>query len=358
MANELLTAALAAPVEIPGEHDWSFRANDPVGGFNRYGWGAEDQALFDACWDDGVSVLTDGLIEAYAALWPWPMIRLAPAREPSFASRVMDLAERRLIGQRHTYKAVPEMVFELAMLYGSFDRLRAVRTWPAAPELVCPVCGRTFASAILSPWMLRQYGPPRFCNYCSVRARTGQACESVEQAIAGLRALAEAIEGIPEQSIHSTIILGGMSDERRDRAMAGLIVSPSPEQAKALLGPKWLAVLQAAGIVGDAWRATRGTACFASDGHLCRSLAERTVDDFLAARGIAHVPEPAYPGSKRRADWSLPDGTFIEYAGLLSDAGYRAKIEEKRQLAVAAGVPLIVLVPEDLIDLARALRLG
>ena len=58
------------------------------------------------------------------------------------------------------------------------------------------------------------------------------------------------------------------------------------------------------------------------------------------------------------ADPRYPDGTFIEYAGLLSDAGYRARIEEKRQLAVAAGVPLIVLVPEDLIDLARALRLG
>jgi hypothetical protein len=87
-------------------------------------------------------------------------------------------------------------------------------------------------------------------------------------------------------------------------------------------------------------------------------LAERTVDDFLTARGIAHTPEPAYPGSTRRADWSLPDGTYVEFAGLLGDAEYRAKIAEKRAIAAAAGVQLIVLVPEDLPDLARALRLG
>ena len=56
-----------------------------------------------------------------------------------------------------------------------------------------------------------------------------------------------------------------------------------------------------------------------------------TVDDFLTSYGVAHVPEPSYPGSTSRAHWGLPDGTF--------------------------GVRLIVLVPEDLTDLARALRL-
>lgn len=166
-----------------------------------------------------------------------------------------------------------------------------------------------------------------------------------------------AIEGIPEQSLAVGITLAGMTDERRDRIMTGLIVAPTPLQAKGLLGPTWLAVLQAADLVGDAWRPARGTYCLAADGHLCRSLAERTVDDFLTARSIPHVPEPAYPGSKSRADWSLPDGTFVEYAGLLSDAEYRAKIAAKRTLAAQAGVPLIVLVPEDLTDLARALRL-
>lgn len=101
--------------------------------------------------------------------------------------------------------------------------------------------------------------------------------------------------------------------------MAGLIVAPTPTDAKGVLGPTWLSVLQAADLVGDAWQPARGTYRLASDGHLCRSLAERTVDDFLTARGIAHVPEPTCPGSNSRADWGVPDGTFVEYAGLLSD---------------------------------------
>jgi hypothetical protein len=358
MTDDLLDQALSDMVEVPVEHDWSFRADDPEGGFNRYGWGQADQARFDACWDEGATTLADGLIASYGAMWPWPMPLAALAGQPDFARRVMDLAERRLVGQRHTYRDRPDSVFELAMMYGSFDRMRALRSWPHAPSLACPICGRVFSAGILSYWMLRQYGPPRFCNYCCVRARNGRAYKVGEEVIAGLRSLAEAIEGIPEQSLAVNITLAGMPDDRRDRVMKGLIIAPRPAPAKSVLGPTWLSVLQAADLVGDAWRPARGTYCLAADGHLCRSLAERTVDDFLTARGIAHVPEPAYPGSTSRADWGLPDGTFVEYAGLLSDAEYRTKIDAKRTLARRAGVPLIVLVPEDLTDLARALRLS
>ena len=358
MADDLLATALAVPIQVPVEHDWSFRADDPAGGYNRYGWGAADQALFEGCWTEDVTDLAHGLIAAYGAMWPWPMPRTAVARLPGFAAQIMKLAEQRRIGQRHTYRDRPDSVYELATMYGSFDHMRALRPWPPAQQLVCPICGRQFLAGILSPWMLRQYGSPRFCNYCCVRARNGRSYETRDATIDGLRQLADAIEGIPEQSIASTVALGGMSDERRDRIMAGLIVAPSPAQARATVGPTWLAVLQAAGLVGDAWRPGRGTYCLAADGHLCRSLAERTIDDFLTARAIPHACEPTYPGSNSRADWSLPDGTFVEYAGLLSDADYRAKIEAKRTQAAQHGIPLIVLVPEDLTDLERTLHLA
>lgn len=357
--SDLAAALQDEPPGLPVEHDWSFRADKPEGGFNRYGWGTADQARFDKCWDDEADELADRLIASYGAMWPWVMDRLALAHHPRFASCVRGLGERREVGRGHTYRDRPDSVFTHAMMYGSFDHVRLARgpnAWPLAPWLDCPLCGNRFWAAILSPWMLRQYGPSRFCNRCCVLARSGRSRGGREAVLVGLQRLASAIDGIPHQQFAQTVSLAGMTDERRDTVMAGLIVAPSPEYAKAQLqAPTWLRVLQASGLVGEAWRPGRGTYCVAADGHCCRSLAERTIDDFLTAHGIAHDLEPTYPGSKRRADWRLPDGTLVEFAGLLGDATYAAKIEEKRAIAEAARVRLLILVPEDLPDLGRAL---
>jgi hypothetical protein len=343
---------------LPGEHDWSFRADNAEGGFNRYNWGAADQAKFDECWDEDADALADELIEGYGAAWPWVIGRLALARRLPFAERLQALAGRREVARHFYYRDDPVEVYNLAMMFGSFDHVRLLRgpnAWPPAPHLVCPVCGTRFWSAILSPWMIRQFGPARYCNRCCVHARTGRTGVDRAGAVSGLRRLAAAIQGIPEQQLAVNITLAGMSNDHRDAVMVGLIIAPAPTVAKALLGETWLHVLQACGLVGDAWRPARGTYCLASDGHPCRSLAERTVDDFLASKGLVHQPEPRYPDSQRRADWKLADGTYIEYAGLLGDANYATEIEEKRRMATASGVDLIILVPEDLTNLARAL---
>lgn len=272
-----LAVALLDPIGwLPVEHDWSFRADLPEGGFNRYGWGRADQARFDECWDTHVYVLADDLIATYGAMWPWAMPRLALARHPNFAACVLGLAERRQVGQRHTYRDRPQSVYELAMMYGSFDHVRLERgpdTWPPAPWRVCPVCGARFWAAILSPWMLRQYGPPRFCNRCCVRARNGRSWGGRDAALTGIRRLAAAIEGIPDQQLAAHVSLAGMADDRRDAIIVGLIVAPASRYAKEEFGATWLRVLQASGLVGEAWRPARGTYCIATDGHPCRSLA-------------------------------------------------------------------------------------
>jgi len=342
---DLLVQALAEPVATPVERDWSFRRNDHEGGFNRYGWNDYDQQLLEACWDDEATELAEGLISNYGAMWPWPMPRAVAARHPRLSQAVLDLAIRRLIGQRHTYADHPDAVSELALMYGSFDRLRRDHDWPDPVTLECRVCAARFSEAVISPWMIRQYGPPRYCASCCVRARNGLGYEDDGALLRAIRILAAAIDGIPSQNIHQTISIAGLDPERRDRAMVGLIVGPHPA----------LPLLQRAGIVGEAWRPARGTYCFAADGHPCRSLAERVVDDWLASRSIAHTLEPTYPGSNKRADWLLADGTFIEYAGMMGDADYRARMEEKRRLAGAAGVRLVILLPEDLVDLSRVL---
>jgi len=354
---------LAAAVQdeigwLPVEHDWSFRADDAEGGFNRYGWAGMDQARFDECWDAEADGLADDLIASYGAMWPWAMPFLAQARHPALASCVRRLAARGEVGQGHTYQDRPDVVFEHAMMYGSFDHIRLERgpaAWPPPSMLDCPICGASFSAAILSPWMLRQYGRPRFCNRCCVRARNGRSRGERSTVVAGVQRLAAAIDGIPEQQLAAHVSLAGLSDDKRDTIVAGLVVAPAPEYAKQTVGGTWLAILQASGVVDDAWRPGRGTYCIAADGHPCRSLAERTVDDFLSANGIAHDPEPPYPGSTRRADWRLPDGTLVEYAGMMADREYATKIAEKRKIAETSGVVLVILVPEDLLNLSRAL---
>jgi hypothetical protein len=353
---QLAQALTGEIVWLPVEHDWAFRAADAEGGFNRYKWGSIDQERFDACWDSNAEMVADDLIAAFGAMWPWSMPRAALTRSPTFSACVQGLADRREVGRGHTYRDKPDMVYEHAMMYGSFDHVRQAQgpeAWPPPPMLECPICGSAFSAAILSPWMIRQYGPPRFCNRCCVRARNGISHGGREAAVAGVRRLAESIDGIPEQSIAAQIALGGLIDGQRDVVMTGLIVAPAPVYAKAQIGGTWLRILQESGLVGDAWRPGRGTYCIAADGHQCRSLAERTVDDFLSSHRVPHDPEPSYPGSSRRADWRLSDGTLVEYAGLMSDAGYRAKIEEKLAIAAAASVALLVLLPEDLLSLSR-----
>jgi hypothetical protein len=166
---------------------------------------------------------------------------------------------------------------------------------------------------------------------------------------------------IPAQQFAESTRIGELALDVRDRAMAALVCTPSVEvMVEALdVGPargKWLRVLQTVGLVDEAWRPARGTYCLAADGHACRSLGERAIDDYLSANGIAHEPEPHYPGTALRADWRLDDGTFIEYAGLLSDVDYRDRLVAKIERASAAGIPVLVLTPDDLLQLDR--RLG
>lgn len=101
-------------------------------------------------------------------------------------------------------------------------------------------------------------------------------------------------------------------------------------------------------------RPSFGTYCTAKDGHFCRSLLERMIDDFMSLNKIYHEPEPSYPlddelneKGSLRADWQLADGTFVEAFGLLDRADYARKAENKRKLARKHNVRLVEIRPED-----------
>lgn len=117
----------------------------------------------------------------------------------------------------------------------------------------------------------------------------------------------------------------------------------------------WTRLLLDANLGGGGIRLARGTVVKASDGHLCLSMSEKVVDDFLHSHGIQHEREPLYPfdpelnaNGKRRADWILADGTLIEFWGMPSNPEYASKMAEKQRLASRFGIPLVGLTEPEL----------
>lgn len=123
----------------------------------------------------------------------------------------------------------------------------------------------------------------------------------------------------------------------------------TPEAYKEQFG-SFFAALVRSGILPEGTRKLpMGTMALAHDGHLCFSLPEKEIDDFLFAEGIPHNKEVHYPGSTMRADWELLVGegrVFVEYFGLMSNPMYARKATEKREIARQNNITLIPIYPD------------
>ena len=117
----------------------------------------------------------------------------------------------------------------------------------------------------------------------------------------------------------------------------------------------WFKGLVETGALPDGVQPTaRGVRCLAHDGHVCHSLDEQRIDNWLSANNLSHEREPKYPShptlnasGRRRADWKV-GATFIEYFGLVGDAGYDTKMDEKIMLSTQAGIDMVGIYPSDL----------
>lgn len=116
----------------------------------------------------------------------------------------------------------------------------------------------------------------------------------------------------------------------------------------------WTDWLAEAGLLADGLRTSRGVTVMAKDGHICRSLLEREIDDFFFEQGIQHEPEPNYPFDPEhnvggyRADWKLADGTFVEALGFPNNSEYMAKADRKLKLAALNGISVLTVTHEDI----------
>ncbi len=87
----------------------------------------------------------------------------------------------------------------------------------------------------------------------------------------------------------------------------------------------------------------------AADGHLCDSVSEAIIDNWLSHKGIKHERDAAYPVGKYKADWVLANGQFVEYFGLANDsARYDRDAALKQKICRQHGIALVALYPGDL----------
>ena len=119
----------------------------------------------------------------------------------------------------------------------------------------------------------------------------------------------------------------------------------------------WTDWLGESGLLAGGIRSSRGVTVMAKDGHICRSLLQRQVDDFFYENGIQHETEPFYPFDPEmnlggyRADWRLADGTFVEALGFTNNPVYMIKAEHKIRLAKRYNIPIVTVTVANLREL-------
>lgn len=90
----------------------------------------------------------------------------------------------------------------------------------------------------------------------------------------------------------------------------------------------------------------------AQDGHLCGSISEALIDNWLTENNIFHEKDVLYPETNHKADWSIfveGQKIFIEYFGLANDSPrYDRTIQKKKRLCQKYKIRLIKIYHWDL----------
>jgi hypothetical protein len=214
----------------------------------------------------------------------------------------------------------------------------------------CALCGRAFRPSMLAAGHVAQLRTAAVCHLCVRILPGGPAGQRSPALEAGATAaVGEVILHAGRVISHS--MLPALFDSGTIDPVTMILlqqVLPTPNERG------WVLWLAKAGVLGEGWRPSRGYISIAADGHECRSAFERFIDDYLWVAKIPHEIEPTYPydadlnPNGSRADWQLPDGTFVEAAGLMSQSDYAAKMARKTELAAKYNIPLLVVTETDL----------
>jgi len=127
-------------------------------------------------------------------------------------------------------------------------------------------------------------------------------------------------------------------EEELEYALKVLSLIPASSTVNELFG-SWAHFLNLAGMLEISNRGKGGYRSIASDGHLCLSLGERAICEYLSKEGLIHSKEPLYPkdgelnpNALLRADF-LVNETYVEFAGRMQDEDYSLRMANKELLA-------------------------
>jgi len=233
----------------------------------------------------------------------------------------------------------------------------------------CKHCKKNFfegqIETVLTDYLFRIDSPIEYCHRCLAAAflgahKTEKSIEALKQDLANL---VQALGFIPPRNLfNNKNFVETIPKNRTNQVIPALITIAHPEVYEQMFG-SWLNALIVSGTLNDdAHRLIFGTMCMAEDGHECRSLAEKLIDDWLYKNGLAHVTEPFYPvdavlnpNGLMRADWQVED-FFIEYFGLVGLEDYEEKMKVKRRICEKHGIRLVAIMQEDLPNLNTKLQ--
>ena len=236
-------------------------------------------------------------------------------------------------------------------------------------EKTCRLCGNDFWPQMGGEWAGRV--PPEYCSICLEMAFSGSTEffrlmsysdeERNTNFVFGIKAFSDFFGLIPRVGTAKRRMImqlrrTGVSGEDLDLALMASSLLPWHETAKKMFGT-WAHLLEAAELLEHRQRGRGGHQSIASDGHLCLSMGERAICEYLTRKSIVHSKEPLYPSDEKlnpngllRGDF-LVGSIFIEYAGMMSNKEYAERMSQKSKLAKLKGIPWIKVEGSQLEDL-------
>ena len=225
---------------------------------------------------------------------------------------------------------------------------------------ICIFCEQEFLPQCNNYWVFLT--PPKYCDSClglCIRSNDSymfykNSVENVKQlALLGISEFLNHFGFVPPSGFSRGEIIRdfqilGVPEGDLEYALKILSLIPASSTVTELFG-SWAHFLNLAGMLEISNRGKGGYRSIASDGHLCLSLGERAICEYLSKNGFVHSKEPLYPMDKElnpnnllRADFLIND-TYVEFAGRMQDEEYSKRMRNKELLATTYNLNWIKL---------------